>query len=718
MSDLIEMKAYEEQINIPLFNEVLLFIEDTADANSYQLRELHGRCLFYRYNLNWKNAVQEKYGFLYLGEMLERYEERFSMPDTDLRAIALALAFTNGLQTENMFIGNQKAAFLQKVRRQADGDIYLEGALYLLSEGTSSSAQIRETLLANSYSKTEELLFVLSLFPSLEDVFPTLKPQLLRLFGSGRSLPVLGNAYLFNWLIVKLKPVLKTSRGNDMALFRAMCALPASYVKHGDKHHRLLLQCGYTPLEIVYLSAMAVQYQSADHVLGLNSVVTEKIIVALFNEALSCKNAFDSTVYEHLSALYIRYAHFKIKCYGASTLDKALEPNLRIQNCDTFLWFSKHLSIYHRLFRAFDIMDSSWDRLAEIMDSGEYLSLFENVSFEEMEPDDIRARIQRYDQLTGTNYLDSYYETDGGSQFSILVKKGIINLWQAFHASLDGDGTVCKPEMIRRIRDYLSRLQTVQAFRFYEAFLPQYGFQGLERYFCSDQYRKLTFSDGLVERFYYNNENKNISLRVTRDFLNDDEQRALVFWLEEYLLYYNTDWYLLFIKELLPQPNLAKLFPKEHLRALFDLIIDQPELLNHHEKRKLMELYLTDEEKAANAKAEEIAMLERQQREKERAELELKAAFARRFDGSLQSAWSFMEQYDWRADRLVISCGIVRSHLPQFLTENNYCLNKQEFARFLLICSKLMDNTTMSPCEAQDMISRIKEVSTHDTGNA
>ena len=84
------------------------------------------------------------------------------MSDSDLRAIALALAFTNGLQTEKMFVGDQRAAFLQKVRRQADGDTYLASALYLLSEGTSNSAQIRETLLTNSYSKTEELLFVLT----------------------------------------------------------------------------------------------------------------------------------------------------------------------------------------------------------------------------------------------------------------------------------------------------------------------------------------------------------------------------------------------------------------------------------------------------------------------------------------------------------------------------------------------------------------------------
>lgn len=81
--------------------------------------------------------MQEEYSFLYLGELLERYEERFGMTPQDRRAIALALGYTTSIATDGMFVGSQRADFIQSVRRNAPGDIYLTGALYLLHEGQS-----------------------------------------------------------------------------------------------------------------------------------------------------------------------------------------------------------------------------------------------------------------------------------------------------------------------------------------------------------------------------------------------------------------------------------------------------------------------------------------------------------------------------------------------------------------------------------------------------
>ena len=57
------------------------------------------------------------------------------MPLPDLRAIALALGFTNELLTREMFVGSQKRDFVEKIKKQAASDIYLTGALYLLGEG-------------------------------------------------------------------------------------------------------------------------------------------------------------------------------------------------------------------------------------------------------------------------------------------------------------------------------------------------------------------------------------------------------------------------------------------------------------------------------------------------------------------------------------------------------------------------------------------------------
>lgn len=174
-------------------------------------------------------AFQEKYGFLYLGELLERYEERFGMNVPDLRAIALALGLTREFTTHEMFVGSQRENFLRNVQQAAEGDIYLTGALYLLNEGSSGMAEYEQKLAAAQYTATEDLLFAVGLFPDQAQAFLRFKPQLLRLLGRERTMPVLGNTTAYNWFVTWMMPNLKVCRSKDMALFRALCALPAAY---------------------------------------------------------------------------------------------------------------------------------------------------------------------------------------------------------------------------------------------------------------------------------------------------------------------------------------------------------------------------------------------------------------------------------------------------------------------------------------------------------
>ena len=84
-----EVKIYEDQINLDLFHDIIDFITRTGGATGSQYKMLSVRCPFLHFE-NDKSDFQAKYGFLYLGELLERYEERFGMMIQDLRAIALA----------------------------------------------------------------------------------------------------------------------------------------------------------------------------------------------------------------------------------------------------------------------------------------------------------------------------------------------------------------------------------------------------------------------------------------------------------------------------------------------------------------------------------------------------------------------------------------------------------------------------------------------------
>lgn len=161
--NLSNMGAYGLQINLKLLNDIIAFVVTTAKANYAQMEELRKRCIFPLSSTS--ETLQRDYGFMYLGELLERYEERFGMSLPDRRAIALALGYTRDIATPEMFVGSQRADFIQGVRRCAESDLYLTGALCLIYGGESGAAAIEQKLKEWAYTQTEELIFAMSLFP-------------------------------------------------------------------------------------------------------------------------------------------------------------------------------------------------------------------------------------------------------------------------------------------------------------------------------------------------------------------------------------------------------------------------------------------------------------------------------------------------------------------------------------------------------------------------
>lgn len=82
MSEKARLLALSGKVNLPLFGNVTHFILESAEASQEQIRELSRRCVLFDMERE-PASVQEKYSFLYLGELLERYEERFGMPLPD-----------------------------------------------------------------------------------------------------------------------------------------------------------------------------------------------------------------------------------------------------------------------------------------------------------------------------------------------------------------------------------------------------------------------------------------------------------------------------------------------------------------------------------------------------------------------------------------------------------------------------------------------------------
>ena len=334
------MSAFAAQINLKLLNDIIAFVVQTASANRDQQEELRHSCIFpLAVNSFAVSAMQRDYGFLYLGELLERYAERFGMTLPDRRAIALALGYTRDLTTPEMFVGNQRANFIQGVRRYAEHDVYLTGALYLIHMNGSGAADLEQRLKEWTYTQTEELIFAMSLFPGKEQALAQFGGRLVELLGKERTLPVFGSTDILNSAFAMLFPLKTRMKARSMDLLRALLSLPVSFVKEGGKHHDWLLAHGYTPLEIAYTNAAALCGQCVPGGPRRNSLTAEKLIVALFRTVLAHDQVLSDEVYQQLTQIYQSYSKFDIKCHGKYRLSDTLRDGLRIQTPETMTCF-------------------------------------------------------------------------------------------------------------------------------------------------------------------------------------------------------------------------------------------------------------------------------------------------------------------------------------------------------------------------------------------
>jgi len=603
-----ELTAYQSAINLTLLNDIIAFVRDTSKADGPKRSALRRKCILLDGEAK-NSAFQEKYGFLYLGELLERYEERFGMSIQDFRAIALALGYTHDMTDDSMFIGPQRRNFLRRLAGKTSGDAYLTGAMYLLSEQANTASSYEKALYEANYAATEEVLFALSLFQDQEQAFSRFKPLLLRLLGAGRTMTALGNMKALDWFIAWLTPRVKAGRGKDMALFRALTALPCAFVKPDSKHHTTLLDFGWTPLEIAYANMMEALSQSVSDSLRLNSLLAEKVAVRLFQAVLPYESALPPDVYNQLSMILRRYSQFRIKYNGCEYLLDALKDGPHIRNVNTFLWFMCHTEAAHPVFGDFDILESKWDALASAMDQKKYLELFEHSLTDDLDASGIQSRIARYDALTGRSYLAAYREGGDVSRFDLLVNKGVLDLWQSFQDSLDEAGFPARPCMIDHIKQYLNGLSTIQAYQFYEHYFETYPVLSLEKYF---NYRHRDFINALTDsRTYYNSSRYVLTLAIQRTFLDDGQKRQLLKWLEEYIFAFAPDKYLPFAAAILEDKAVAGLFPMEEQCALFAAIIRQPGLVqgfaDELKRRYLSEAELQAERDAKAAAEQEAA---------------------------------------------------------------------------------------------------------------
>ena len=150
-------KVYQQVIDLELYYAFVdLVVHTSQEEKAWEIYRNIVDTQIWQQKAEGQNYF-EAYNLRYPGEVLERFEEKLGKDVRIIRALALALGKTRALQSDNMFVGNQRGSFLQMIRRTSNGDAYLQGALYLLETDMPRRHALLDKLAATEYAKTEDL---------------------------------------------------------------------------------------------------------------------------------------------------------------------------------------------------------------------------------------------------------------------------------------------------------------------------------------------------------------------------------------------------------------------------------------------------------------------------------------------------------------------------------------------------------------------------------
>ncbi len=735
-------EAYLEHVNITLFNDVIAFVMATSAADVSPVR----RRLDYQhlwYSQSHSDNIQEQYGFRYFGELLERFEDKAGSDVKDIRAIALAMAYTDELLTDDMFVGSQRASFMRRITRLSDGDIYLKGAIYLMNRYEPGAEVSFGELVQAPFTRTEEIIFVASLFGDICQAIEALKPRLVSLLGTARTMSVFGNINVYAWLIRGIYQYHqdKGIRSKDMAILRALIELPVSFVKAGSRQHAVLLDNGYSAEEVVYLNSAILDLNPVPKTLDRRSIVSEKIAVEFCQTFINSEHTHHTEAYDHLAQCLIFHSEFYIKIGGHKGIFSAIKNTIKIVNPQTFIRMFKLVSEAKRGIFQFDILDGKWDVLSREFDADTYCQLFEDQLMDRggsLDSTKLADWIQKYDELTGLSYLSEFErEYDGYRKeciFSLFVNTGIIDLKTAFNRcqSLDSitsdDSDSKRPPILLYLRDYCKGATTRLAFDFICYLFQSQDINDIYRWIAdgSNSYRRgdaswffvSPFYDGSTSRSYSREKEPRFS--VHRSFLSMDEHKQLFGWLDDYMFQNKADHYIEFSVHMLLDPFVTTLFSQTELRCIFDMVCGLNCPVVKENINQLKQKYLSEAEMQAERDAENAQAILREQAAVERCWQALRDELTEKFDSTFQSLLAFLGKHKYSfqdADKAII---VAAEYLKPLLESKNYRMSAAETTGFFRFGGLLLKGGAVSFGDLKDYVSKMEEdpENAEDSGTA
>lgn len=691
--------AYQKAIDLTLYHAFAELVVQTSQDDKARMhyRQIEGAQI-------WQQDVDvsiyfEQYSLRYPGEVLERFEEKLGTDIRIVRALALALAVTRTLHADQMFVGSQRSGFLQKIRRIADGDVYLSGALYHLEEDTVRQRALLDALAKTEYTKTEEALFVLSLFDDREEGYQVMHAQLLRLFGPERTMPLAFNCGVLEWFIRTYAEQVKACRSKADLVLRTLVKLPCMNMKQDSREFAVLTAAGYGADEIILTNSLAMWMDRISYRLSSNSIPAEKLAAACCKMLLNCPEALPDSLYGYVGWLFTRYKDFSIKYEGNRDLWAAVNSSLSPSSPKTILWMNRNIkqSFNYR----FDVFDPQYDCLAVELKRDTYLELFTMQMLRSLGSATTGQWLARYKQLTGADYMEYFtcFRQHTEEAFTLLVETKKIDLW-AFFEKHRAEGEYAYP--LKLLRDYALRISSWKCYRFVEKLLNQYRFTQLQEIFGDRFYFHRSFCENTGG---YGNEN--FRTIIARPFLGPEEHRKLYEWVDSSFFQMEPEHYTAFVWSALKDPTIQRLYDRPTLASVLRQLIARGNSGGYDgnclKKRFYSKKELEADRKAAAEKKEQEQMLQKQQEF-----LKRKEKLEQIYNGSAMSLVQFADKYYYKEDKQQ-AMNMVYEKLLEWPAGCVQELTPIDTQNFFVLCGMLAKYETRPKQELLDMVKNMIE---------
>ncbi len=634
--------AYQKVIDLELYHAFAELVVRTSqdDKAGMTYRQIEAKQI-------WQPKAEmssyfEPYNLRYPGEVLERYEEKLGSDARTFRALALALGYTCAIQSDNMFVGNQRGAFLKKLRRTAGRDVYLQGALYLLETDMAERRILLRKLAETVQTRTEEALFVLSLFDDAEQGYRTMHDQLLCLFAGNRTFFPKTDFGILEWFIRFYADQVKKYRGKADLVMRTLMKLPYMNIKPGSPEYLALSKARYNYDEIVLANSFAVWADRIPDRLNAKGITAERIATTCCRMLLNSPNNLPDELYDYTGWLLRFYDSFSVRYEGFQDLWEAIQYGLNPTVPKTILWMNQ--TIKKDFLYRFDVFDSHYDILAKELNRNAYMELFTLQMLHSRQAIPPKRWIARYRELTGADYSE-YFDSqhrNGRRAFAFLVEKKEIDLWKFFEQHRQaGEDAV----QINLLKGYALTVSSWRCFRFVEKLMAQYTFPQLQEIFGS----RFCFHERFSREDGYYSRNEYI-INISRPFLTAEQHRQLYDWVDASFFQTAPEKYNGFVLSALKTPKIQRLYDRHLLAAVLRQLLINREYGGHEvttlKEKFYSKEYLEEERKAAAEKKEREKLLEQEKRTAQMQEKLLQL-----YDGSMDSLIKFIEKHSYWADK-------------------------------------------------------------------